>query len=152
MKATYLYKFAPFIDWPDAAAEFPAGSFRICVVGGNPLGNVLDRATHGQTIAGRPITIQRLPSVSGNPGCSVMYVAGPDPQSIARILASVRGSPVLTVTDDQTDPMDSGIINFVLEANRVRFAIDDGAAAANHLTISSKLLSLATRVSGRSQP
>jgi hypothetical protein len=59
---------------------------------------------------------------------------------------------VLTVTDDQADPAESGIINFVLENDRVRFAIDDGAAAANHLTISSKLLGLATRVTGRNQP
>jgi hypothetical protein len=150
-KATYLYKFAPFVDWPDAAAEFPSGEFRICVVGGQTLRDMLDRAVQGHTVAGRPITIQRFSTVTGNPGCSVMFVSGPDAQSVAQTLALVRGSPVLTVTDGAQQPDDSGIINFVIEDSHVRFEINAQAAAANRLTISSKLLSLATRVTGKDQ-
>lgn len=152
VKATYLYKFAPFIDWPDPAAEFPAGSFTICVVGDHPFAGVLDRAVEGQKVAGRPIAVQHLPALSGNFACSLVYLGNDDAQFVTAALASLRGKPVLTVTDGQTDPANAGIINFVLQDNRVRFAIDDAAAAANHLTISSKLLSLATRVTGRNQP
>jgi hypothetical protein len=151
VKATYLYKFAPFVDWPDPTAEFPAGEFRICVVGGQTFGDMLDRAVQGHTVAGRPIAIHRFPTISGNPGCSVMFVSGPDAQSVAQTLAVVRGSPVLTVTDGAQQPDDSGIINFVNEDSRVRFEINAQAAAANRLTISSKLLSLATRVTGKDQ-
>ncbi len=151
LKATYLYKFAPFVDWPDPTAEFPSGAFRICVVGGQTFRGMLDRAVQGHTIAGRPIAIQRFSSVTRNPGCSVMFVTGPDAQSVAQTLAVVRGSPVLTVTDGAQEPEDSGIINFVIEDSRVRFEINAQAAAANRLTISSKLLSLATRVTGRDQ-
>lgn len=150
-KAAYLYTFAPFVDWPDPTAEFPSGEFRICVVGGRPFHDVLDRAVQGHTVGGRPIVIQRFAGVAGNPGCSVMFVTGPDAQSVAETLAAVHGSPVLTVTDGAEGPEDSGIINFVFEDNRVRFEINTHAAAANHLTISSKLLSLATRVTGRDQ-
>ena len=152
VKATYLYKFAPFIDWPDPASEFPSGAFRICVVGDHPFHGMLDRAVQGQTIDGRPIAIQRFPSVTANPGCSVMFVTGPDPQSIAQTLAAVRGSPVLTVTDSQHNPDDSGIINFVIADSRVRFEINPQAAEANRLTISSKLLNLATKVTGMESP
>lgn len=151
VKATYLYKFAPFVDWPDATAEFPSGEFRICVVGSQTFRGMLDRAVQGHTIAGRPIVIQRFSTISGNPGCSVMFVSGPDAQSVAQTLALVRGSPVLTVTDGAQQPDESGIINFVTEDSRVRFEINAQAAAANRLTISSKLLSLATRVTGKDQ-
>lgn len=151
-KAAYLYKFAAFVDWPDPAAEFPSGAFRICVVGGRPFDGVLDRTVRGRTVGGRPIAVQQFASVTGNPGCSVMFVTGPDAQSVARTLAVMRGSPVLTVTDGATGPDDSGIINFVVEDSRVRFEINARAAAANRLTISSKLLSLATRVTGPDQP
>ncbi len=150
-KAAYLYKFAPFVDWPDPTAEFPSGKFRICVVGDRPFDDVLDRAVQGHTIGGRPIVVQPFAGVTGNPGCSVMFVAGHDAQSVAQTLAAVRGSPVLTVTDGAEGPDDSGIINFVVEDSRVRFEINAQAAAANRLTISSKLLSLATRVTGREQ-
>jgi hypothetical protein len=151
VKATYLYTFAPFVDWPDPSAEFPSGEFRICVVGGQMFRGMLERAVHGHTVAGRPIAIHRFSTVTGNPGCSVMFVTGPDAHSVAQTLAVVRGSPVLTVTDGAQEAEGSGIINFVIEDSRVRFEINAQAAAANRLTISSKLLSLATRVTGRDQ-
>lgn len=148
VKATYLHKFAPFVEWPNAAAEFPDGNFIVCVVGTDPLGALLDRAVTGQQVAGHPIEIRRLARVTGNPGCAVMFVAGSDAQPVSAALVAVRGMPVLTVTDGATDPATKGIINFVLQDDRVRFEIDNSAAAANGLTISSKLLSLAVHVTG----
>jgi len=150
-KAAYLYKFAPFVDWPDPTAQFPSGAFRICVVGGQPFDGMLDRAVQGHTVGGRPIAVQQLASVTGNPGCSVMFIAGPDARSVAQTLAAVRGSPVLTVTDGAEGLDDTGIINFVVEDSRVRFEINARAAADNRLKISSKLLSLAKRVTGQDQ-
>jgi len=148
VKATYLHKFAPFVEWPNAAAEFPGGDFAVCVVGNDPLGAVLDRAVSGQQVAGRTITVRRLASVTGNPGCAVMFVTGSDAQPATAVLAAVRGTAVLTVTDGATDSAAKGIINFVLQDDRVRFEIDNSAAAAAGLTISSKLLSLAVHVTG----
>jgi len=43
VKATYLYKFAPFVTWPQRP-----GPFVICVVGRDPFGPVLDQAVAGQ--------------------------------------------------------------------------------------------------------
>jgi hypothetical protein len=57
----------------------------------------------------------------------------------------VRGTPVLTVTDEAQGSA-HGIIHFVIRGNRVRFAIDDAAAAKNGMTISSKLMRLALSV------
>lgn len=150
-KVAYLYKFAPFVDWPDPTTEFPSGEFRICVVDGPPFRGMLSRAVRGHTVGGRPIAVWQLSGVTGNPGCSVMFVAGPDARSVAATLAAVRGSPVLTVTDGATGPDDAGIINFVADDGRVRFEINTRAAAANRLTISSKLLNLAIRVTGPDQ-
>lgn len=149
VKATYLYKFAPFVDWPSAAAEFPDGHFPICLAGDTHVDALLDRAVHEQEIAGHPIVIQRYAGTVSGPGCAVLYVSGDDPHTVADILATVRGKPVLTVTDGATDTPIRGIINFVLADGHVRFEIDSSAAAANGLTISSKLLSLAVRVLGR---
>lgn len=147
-KAAYLYKFAPFVDWPDPAAEFPSGEYRICVVGSRPLGGALDRAVKGHTVSGRPIAVHRLPGVDAKTACSVMFVTDPDAKSVAQALAATHGSPVLTVTDGAAGPDNAGIINFVVKDGRVQFEINAQAAAVNRLTISSKLLSLATRVTG----
>ena len=106
---------------------------------------------NGQNVAGHPIVVRRLARVTGNPGCSVMYVTGSAAQSVADALAAVRGMPVLTVTDGASDPAAEGIINFVIADDRVRFDIDNTAAVADGLTISSKLLSLAVHVNGGSR-
>jgi len=150
-KAAYLYKFAPFVDWPDPTSEFPSGAFRICVVGGEPFDGMLERAVQGHTVGGRPIAVRQLSGVTANPGCSVLFVSGPDARAVAEALAVVRGSPVLTVTDGAEGLDDAGIINFVVEDSRVQFEINARAAADNRLTISSKLLSLARRVRGQDQ-
>jgi hypothetical protein len=149
VKATYLYKFAPFVDWPSAAAEFPGGRFPICVAGDNPVDALLDRAVHGQDIAGHKIVVHSYAGAASNPDCAVLYVTGGDPRAVADVLAAVHGKPVLTVTDGATDTPVRGIINFVISDGHVRFEIDNSAAAASGLTISSKLLSLAVRVLGR---
>lgn len=142
VEATYLYKFAAFVEWPQAAGAQAA--FDLCVVGDDPFGAILDRAVAGQSVGGKPIVVKRFPVVAGNPGCRTMYVAGSAAQPVADALARVRGTPVLTVTGAAGAAR--GIINFVLVDNHVRFAIDDAAARENGLVISSKLLSLAVSV------
>jgi hypothetical protein len=147
VKATYLCKLPAFVAWPVSTAG--TNDFVLCVVGRGPFGALLDNAAAGQTVQQRPIAIRRYQTITSNPGCELMFVAGSDAQSVASILAGVRGAPVLTVTDGQTDAAATGIVNFVLIDGHVRFEIDQRAALDNNLVISSKLLSLAARVRDR---
>jgi hypothetical protein len=149
VKATYLYKFPPFVEWPDEDLDSPSRAFDLCVVGDDPFGNILDRAVRGQQIGGRPIELRRLRTASRDSRCHLMYIAGSAAQSVAEALDAVRGTPVLTVTDAAQDPGAKGIVHFVIRENRVRFEIDDRAAAENGLLISSKVLSLAVSVRPR---
>jgi hypothetical protein len=56
---------------------------------------------------------------------------------------------VLTITDSARNARAKGIVHFVLRDNRVRFEIDEQAAAENGLVISSKVLGLAISVRPR---
>lgn len=146
VKATYLYKLAAFATWPPGA--LPANAFTICVVGEDPFGALLDQAVAGQSVQQRAIVVRRYGVITGNPGCQIMYVAGSAAQSVDAVLEILRGAPVLTVTDGQSETDPAGIINFVLEDGYVRFEIDPQLTAQSGLTISSKLLSLAVRLRG----
>ena len=149
VKATYLYKLAPFIEWPAGAFESPTSPFVICVAGDDPFGDLLETAVRGEEVAGRPIVLGRMPAVEGEPACHVLYVSGSANQSVAEGLAAVAGVPVLTVTDGARDRQAKGIVHFVIRANRVRFEIDEQAAYESGLVISSKVLSLAVSVKRR---
>lgn len=149
VKATYLYKFGPFVEWPSQAAAYPAGAFTICVAGNPEVADLLLQVANGQQMNGYPVAVRGFSRITGDPGCSILYAAGP-PDAVAADLAAVRGAPVLTVTDSSTSPAPTGMISFVLQDGHVRFDIDPAAARAAGLSISSKLLSLAVHVTGRS--
>jgi hypothetical protein len=146
IKATYLYKFAPFVEWPDSAFAGPTGPFVLCVVGDDPFGAVLDRAVKGLRVGDRPLVVRRMDTVQRNAGCQIAYLGGSPAQSVADGVKALKGAPVLTVADG---PGAGAMIDFELRDQRVRFDIDDAAAADAGLNISSKLLSLAIEVQRR---
>lgn len=152
VKATYLYKVQSFVEWPEATASAPPGTFNLCVVGADPFGDVLDRAVAGQHVGDRLIAVLRFPAIPADSTCQTIYLSPGDPAAVARALKSTRDTPILTVTDGAGDSQTKGIINFVIVDNHVRLEIDNAAALASHLKISSKLLSIAVSVnSGASE-
>lgn len=142
VKATYLYKFAPFVRWPASAFPSPTSPFHLCVVGNDPFGRVLEQAVSGQRLDGHPMAVRRLRSAESAAGCHILYFGDAASRSSADTLRTLKGAPVLTVSD-QSRAVQGAIIQFIVMNGRVRFDIDTSAAAANGVTISSKLLSLA---------
>jgi hypothetical protein len=145
VKATYLYKLAPFVSWPTAVAPGPNAPLVICVQGADPFGAVLDRATAGQAVGGHPVVVRRLARMDSESGCHIAYVAGGPAQSQTQALQAVVGTPVLTVTDEGRGGP-KGIVHLLLDSGKVRFSIDAALAQECGVAISSKLLALAVAV------
>jgi len=150
VKAAYLAKFGYFVDWSKTPAAQSHATV-LCVAGDDPFGDALESVTAGQRIGERTIVIRRLKSVTRDSGCDILYLGELDGQSLEEALDALNGVSVLTVTDAaRGDGRKAGIIDFVVQNNRVRFNIDDEAAARNGITISSHLLNLALSVKHRS--
>jgi len=147
-KAGDLFKFALFIDWPASSFSASGAPFDICVIGDDPFGPALDRTMDGQHVGDRTIQVHRLATSDGAGFCEIAFLAGSAKEPIKDAIHRLAGAPVLTVTDASASP---GMIDFTDDDARVRFRIDDQAAAASGLTISSKLLSLAATVIPRAQ-
>ena len=113
--------------------------------GDDPFGILLDRVAAGQSVAGRPVVVRRLPRLEADSGCAIAYVAGSSAQSQAQALAAVERVPVLTVTDAERG-QGRGIVHLQLDAGKVRFSIDTAKAEVAGVQISSKLLALAVVV------
>ncbi|WP_327462396.1 YfiR family protein [Sphingomonas sp.] len=143
VKAAFLVKFGAYVSWPAGA-----GPVTICMVGRDVLGAALDRAASGQQINGRPLQLRRIETITRGSGCDIAYITGSARQTVPAALAALPAAPVLTVTDSRWSNA-RGMVHFQVAANRVRFHIDDQAAAAGGLTISSKLLGLALSVRER---
>jgi len=145
VKAAYLTKFGIYVEWPDAA---PGSVLNLCVVGEDPFGKALDSAASGQQPGNRPIAVKRIKEITPESGCHIAYFGSAD-LNVPQTIDSLRGSPVLTVSESGGK---GAIVNFVLKDNRVRFEIDEAAAAQNNLVVSAKLLGLALNVRPRQQP
>jgi len=150
VKATYLYKFGPFVEWPVAALPMPTSPVNLCVIGDDPFGKALDQAVAGQHIGEHPISVRRIAQASKESGCQIMYFSERGSQLISEQLARLQNQPVLTVTDGADEEQSRGIVNFFIQDGRVRFDIDERAAARSGLTISSKLLSIASKPTPKS--
>ena len=142
VKAAFLPRFARYVTWPPSASPSGAEPFVLCVIGDDPFGNEIDSAARSQSVDGRKIVVRRIASASSAGVCQIAYVAG---TRVGEALASLRGKPVLTVTD-AINGGQRGIIHFSVVNGRVRFFIDDADAERRGLKISSRLLALAISV------
>lgn len=138
LKAAFLFNFAKFVEWPDPAS----GPLRVCIVGDDPFGNKLEDTVRGKEISGQPIEIRRLNREDNPRGCQIAFI-GASGRDARSVLDTLGGASTLTVGESPNFAKQGGIINFVLEDNKVHFEINVDAAERARLRISSKLLSLA---------
>jgi hypothetical protein len=141
VKATYIYKFAPFIDWPGTSRG--TETFTICVIDTDSVTALLPQATAGQNIDNKPIVIQPVTTDDVPASCRILYVASPTAHAPA--LEAARTEHILTITSGGS-ANEHGIIVLTVVEHHVRFDVDLELAAEAGLSISSKLLSLARAV------
>ena len=149
VKAAYLFKFTPFVEWPSSAFAAPTSPFYVCGLGDDPFGPNLDQALNGGAVGDHPLKARRIQALDDADQCQILYLGAASAQATTAALNRVRGAPVLTVTE-QSAGVSGGVIQFVVRDGHVRFNIDTAAAAANKVVISAKLLSLAAAFQARS--
>ena len=150
IKATFLYHFSRYIEWPadDFAAKgkpFVIGTFRA-----NPFGGLLLKIASRKKVDGRPIEIRQISSPSEALDCQILFIPSSVPVSEQTELMNLtKGHPVLVVGETSDFIQRGGNVQFYVEGNRVRFAFSDTASRRDDLKVSPKLLSLATIVSAK---
>jgi len=141
LKAAVLYKFAQFTEWPSSGNR-PLG---VCVQGRDPFGPSID-ALQGQAIGQRRIEVQRKTAHEPLRGCDVLFIAGDALGQLPQVLEALRGAPVLTVADSPGAVQRGVMLNMTLDAERISFEANLGAARAGRLRLDARLLQLASRV------
>jgi hypothetical protein len=143
VKAAFLYNFANFVQWPDDALGSAGAPLRVCVLGADPFGVALDDAFRGQIVQQRPVLIARGPTLATVGRCHILFLSQSEQARWPDLVKALRGMPTLTVADGAPLVRLGGMVSFVIEAKRVRFEINRGAAEHAGLRVSSKLLALA---------
>ena len=145
VKAAFLLNFTKFVEWPATAFPEQNSPLTICIVGADPFGNTLNEMVKGEAVNGHPIVIEKVAgTLTTAKSCQVLFVKKSE-KDTSRIVA-VSGPGVLTVGEGEDFIRDGGIVAFVVDNRRVRFDIDQRAAAKAMLTISSRLMNVARYV------
>ncbi len=142
VKVGYLYNFARFVDWPAQAFGDERAAIRLGILGKDPFGEDL-KFIRDKTAHGRRFEIRQVAGAGELKECHILFIGSSEKKNLEHILAGLRGSPVLTVSDMEGFAQRGGTINFIRTEGRIRFAVNPGAARRAGLTISSKLLRLA---------
>jgi hypothetical protein len=141
IKAAFLYNFALFTEWPAEVGS----TLNLCVTGADPFGAELD-PLQGKSVGERTLAVLRKAAGAPLGDCQIVFVASTSMGTLPRVLESLRGRPVLTVTESVGAARQGAALNLAVEQNKVSFEANLQAARSAGLNLSSKLLRLATEV------
>jgi hypothetical protein len=146
VKAAFLFKFLPFIEWPAdtfAGAEAPIA---VGVLGSTEVADDFEALAEGRAVGGRAVEVRRLKPGAAPADLQVLFVGRSQEGRLADLSRAVQGRPVLLVSES-AGALDAGsMVNFIVAGGRVRFEVSLEAAERAGLRISSRMLSVATNV------
>ena len=162
IKAVYLYNFLLFVDWPQPQGKNgldepkpPAGNsspktITIGIIGNDPFGDNFDRV-EGKFIKskGKRLSIKRFGRFRRQLNlakCDLLYICSSEMKNLDKILAGIKGNPVLTVGETSGFLEKGGIINLLKVGAKIRWEINRTPAKKAGLKIRAQLLRNAVRV------
>ncbi len=169
LKMAFLFNFLKYVEWekekgaeqtePDAEkpdAEKEPEPIRIGVVGKDPFEKAWE-IVQDKKVNDRKIRYQIFDLAAGEEeqqkqmreeirSCQVIFVPKSEGKNLDRILELVKDRPVLTVGETGDFLQKGGILNFVLEENKIRFEINLDTAKAARIQFKTSVLKLAKTI------
>ena len=160
VKAALLYNFVRFVDWPGEKAANIDEPIIIGIIGNDPFGGVFE-SVKDTYVKGRKVTIERFKSldelkkdasqaesllrsqVNAIRKCHLLFICSSEKEHLSEIIESLKGVPVLTISELADFAESGGIIELLMEKGKVRFEINLSVAEKADLKVGSQLLRLA---------
>lgn len=139
VKAAFLRNFARYVVWPQKAFSDDLAPWRVCVLGSDPFGSMLEATLAGRKEQGRPFAIYRGSTLDALPACQILYVAYNQASQRRSVLSALRDQPVLTVGDGEDFLFEGGMIRFRV-GERVEISVNLDRTRAASLLVQTKML------------
>jgi len=152
LKAAFLFNFAKFVAWPPDAFPSDKAPISLCVFRHDPFGAALDQVIAEKAINNRELLARRINNLPELKTCQLVFVSETEERQLPGILSSLKGASALVVGESADFAERGGAIQFFLENNKLRFAVNVDAIQRARLQASSKLLALARIVHDSGHP
>lgn len=151
IKATFLYNFTRFIEWPES---YQKGPFFIGILGETPLygeliamqNNFESRGKDFATKGNQPFAINKYLSPKSIGKCHMIYIAKSNSHQIDDVLEITKGLKTLIITENPGLIEKGSGINFVVNNNKLGFELNKSSVTGKGLSLSSSFLQFAYRV------
>jgi hypothetical protein len=144
IRAAMLFNLTKFIEWPSWKLGASHPEFSVCVLGSDPIGLELDNSLRNRMVGSKPLVVRHLAAPEAATGCHILYVSGGESKKLRRVADSMAKNAVLTVSERSNTEVPEQVIGLPTVEDRIHIEVNLSTAQQSGLTISSKLLHLAT--------
>jgi hypothetical protein len=142
-KSIFMYKFAQYIEWPDAYKQV---DFVIGVVGDDELANQLERDATTKNINSQSVVVKRFKSPGEVSKCNVIYISGNSATDVEPYFIKAKQYKCLIVTEGAGMLERFAAINFIVVGSQIKYEMNRKLFRDQDLVVSNSLENLATRV------
>jgi len=120
LKAVYLFRVGSYASWPQ---EVDVKNKGLCILGENPFGGTLEYlATKKKTSTSYTVYYPR--NYAKLDRCHVVYISQSEETTISSIITTLRGKPILSVSDIQGFAAAGGMIGIKKVESNLRLQIN----------------------------
>ncbi len=146
IKATMIYKFLYYVEWPQANSKTESADLAIGVIGSVSNFETL-RTFSGRMIKDHMLVVKHITDLNNVRDCDVLFVSKVTTFSAGQVISATGDASTLLIGDMEDFIDAGGMINFFLDKqDRVQFEVNIKAVQRAGLRISSRLLKLAKHV------
>ena len=147
LKAAFLYQFTTYVRWPETVFADEKSPFVFGILGTDQVGSILRKVAKVKDVGGRPIVVRNYSKPENIRDCHLLFISqSVEAKTQASTLRLLAGKNMLIVGETQDFLAMGGVFNFAIEQNRIKIRISKSAYERESLSVSSKLLRVATVV------
>jgi hypothetical protein len=144
IKATFIYNFTKYIDWPD---KYKEGSFVIGILGTTTFYNDLTALLSTKTAGNQKFIIKSYPDAESlNGTCHILFIPAENSTWLPNVLKKIQGKCTLIITEKSGLAKQGAAINFIVENNKQRFELNKTNIEKYNMKVSSTLVALAKKI------
>jgi hypothetical protein len=138
----FIYNFTKYVQWPDGVIK---DEFVIGVYGKSPIHEELQKLVASKKAGDKNIRIVEITKNNLESDVHILFIPEEESAQVALIAKTLKGRPVLLVTEKERLIDKGATISFMVDHNSLKFELSNTSIAAQNLKVSKTLEALAYR-------
>jgi hypothetical protein len=135
-----------FVTWPSGVFASVEAPIVTCTLDAGALGRSLRSVAQEARANDRSFEVRRIEAAADAVGCHIVVLGKADQKTRRSVAAALRGKSTLTVAATREFTDEGGIVGMAMHKGKVAFEVNNRIARSSDLSISSRILGLATAV------